>query len=82
MLTHLLTLNPAVHQEIYLQYFNGVYGIGALAAGVIGVIAWYNSKRPVGWEDRDRPSQNPGNLKPLDLQTTTPHPTLKPANYT
>ena len=56
MLTHLLTLNPAVHQEIYLQYFNGVYGIGALAAGVIGVIAWYNSKRPVGWEDRDRPS--------------------------
>lgn len=56
MLTYLLTLNPAVHQEIYLQYFNGVYGIGALAAGVIGAIAWYNSKRPVGWEDRDRPS--------------------------
>ena len=56
MLTHLLTLNPAVHNETYLQYFNGVYGVGALAAGVIGVIAWYNSKRPVGWEDRDRPS--------------------------
>ena len=56
MLNHLLALNPAVHQEIYLQYFNGVYGIGALAAGVIGAIAWYNSKRPVGWEDRDRPS--------------------------
>ncbi len=56
MLTHLLTLNPAVHNEIYLQYFNGVYGIGALAAGIVGAIAWYNSKRPVGWEDRARPS--------------------------
>lgn len=56
MLTTLITLNPAVHQEVYLWYFNGVYGIGALAAGVVGAIAWYNSKRPVGWEDRDRPS--------------------------
>ena len=64
MLTHLLALNPAVHQEIYLHYFNGVYGIGALAAGVIGVIAWYNSKRPVGWEDRDRPSFIPTIKKP------------------
>ncbi|MBD2329786.1 hypothetical protein H6G21_23340 [Alkalinema sp. FACHB-956] len=41
---------------MYLWLFNGVYAIGALAAGVLGVIAWYNSKRPVGWEDRDRPS--------------------------
>jgi hypothetical protein len=56
MITTLLALNPAVHQEVYLSYFNGVYSIGALAAGVVGVIAWYNSKRPVGWEDRGRPS--------------------------
>ncbi len=56
MINALLTLNPAVHQEVYLTYFNGVYSLGALAAGVVGAIAWYNSKRPVGWEDRDRPS--------------------------
>ncbi|MGI0491347.1 photosystem II assembly protein Psb35 [Alkalinema pantanalense CENA528] len=56
MMTYLLT-NPAVRGgELYLWLFNGVYAIGALAAGVLGVIAWYNSKRPVGWEDRDRPS--------------------------
>jgi hypothetical protein len=52
----LTTTNAAVHQEYYLTLFNLVYSVGALAAGVVGAIAWYNSKRPVGWEDRARPS--------------------------
>lgn len=36
-------------------YFVAVYVVGFLAAVTIGSIAWYNSKRPVGWEDTQRP---------------------------
>lgn len=32
-----------------------VYVVGFIAAVSIGSIAWYNSKRPVGWENKDRP---------------------------
>ncbi|MEB3337086.1 MAG: hypothetical protein VKJ46_06470 [Leptolyngbyaceae bacterium] len=35
--------------------FTLVYVVGFIAAVAIGSIAWYNSKRPVGWEDKDRP---------------------------
>jgi hypothetical protein len=28
---------------------------GFVAAATIGSIAWYNSKRPVGWEQEERP---------------------------
>ncbi len=37
-------------------YFYGVYAVGFVAAVVIGSIAWYNSKRPPGWEDKERPT--------------------------
>jgi hypothetical protein len=33
-----------------------VVTLGFVAATVLGSIAWYNSKRPVGWEDKERPS--------------------------
>lgn len=33
-----------------------VYVVGFVAAVTIGSIAWYNSKRPVGWEGKERPS--------------------------
>lgn len=33
--------------------------IGFLAATGIGSIAWYNSKRPVGWESKERPDVVP-----------------------
>ena len=36
-------------------YFVAVYVVGFLAAVSIGSIAWYNSKRPVGWEDAQGP---------------------------
>ncbi len=36
-------------------YFVAVYVVGFIAAVTIGSIAWYNSKRPVGWEDAKRP---------------------------
>lgn len=32
-----------------------VYIVGFIAATTIGSIAWYNSKRPVGWENKQRP---------------------------
>jgi hypothetical protein len=35
--------------------FTAVYVVGFIAAAVIGSIAWYNSKRPPGWEDAERP---------------------------
>lgn len=39
--------------------FTAVYVVGFIAAVTIGSIAWYNSKRPVGWEDKDRPDVVP-----------------------
>ena len=35
--------------------FTLVYVVGFIAAVGIGSLAWYNSKRPAGWEDKDRP---------------------------
>ena len=32
-----------------------VLGAGFIAAVTIGSIAWYNSKRPPGWESKERP---------------------------
>ena len=45
-----------------------VYVVGFIAAVSIGSVAWYNSKRPVGWENKERPDivpkvekeENPG----------------------
>lgn len=33
--------------------------VGFIAATAIGSIAWYNSKRPPGWEDKKRPNVVP-----------------------
>lgn len=33
--------------------------IGFIAAAGIGSIAWYNSKRPVGWKNKERPDVVP-----------------------
>jgi hypothetical protein len=32
-----------------------VYVVGFIAAISIGSIAWYNSTRPPGWENKDKP---------------------------
>jgi hypothetical protein len=34
--------------------FTLVYVVGFIAAVTIGSIAWYNSKRPPGWESKER----------------------------
>jgi hypothetical protein len=36
-------------------YFVLVYVVGFIAAVIIGSIAWYNSKRPAGWEEAKKP---------------------------
>ena len=36
-------------------YFVAVYVVGFITAVTIGSIAWYNSKRPAGWENMERP---------------------------
>ncbi|MGB3236715.1 MAG: hypothetical protein WBB29_00365 [Geitlerinemataceae cyanobacterium] len=33
--------------------------VGFIAAVSLGSIAWYNSKRPPGWEGKDRPEVVP-----------------------
>jgi hypothetical protein len=39
--------------------FTLVYVVGFIAAVTIGSIAWYNSKRPPGWEGMERPDVVP-----------------------
>ena len=37
--------------------FLSIVGIVGFAAAIgIGSVAWYNSKRPAGWEGQERPS--------------------------
>ncbi|NJN23709.1 MAG: hypothetical protein HC810_04050 [Acaryochloridaceae cyanobacterium RL_2_7] len=40
----------------YGKIYAGVLGLGFVAAVSLGSIAFYNSKRPVGWENKDRPN--------------------------
>ena len=49
----------AVDSAPYFSAITILGGIGFIAAVTIGSIAWYNSKRPVGWEDKERPDVVP-----------------------
>ncbi|MDJ0694203.1 hypothetical protein [Mastigocoleus sp. MO_188.B34] len=40
----------------YTFSLTGVIFLGFIAAVTIGSIAWYNSKRPPGWENQERPN--------------------------
>ncbi|WP_324282445.1 hypothetical protein VKI22_01350 [Cyanobacterium aponinum UTEX 3221] len=55
MINHLSLEFLAVTGE-FPVYFVAVYVVGFIAAVVIGSIAWYSSKRPVGWEDAEKPN--------------------------
>lgn len=50
-----LSLEILATTETFPVYFVAVYVVGFIAAVVIGSIAWYSSKRPVGWEDSKKP---------------------------
>ncbi len=45
----------ATSQQSSISLLTIVGIVGFLAAAGIGSVAWYNSKRPVGWEDKERP---------------------------
>ena len=47
--------------------FIAVYVIGFIAAVAIGSVAWYNSKRPPGWENKERPDVVP-DVKKVDWE--------------
>ncbi|MGB0561346.1 MAG: photosystem II assembly protein Psb35 [Spirulinaceae cyanobacterium] len=42
-------------QSSFPLAFTAVYVVGFIAAVGIGSLAWYNSKRPAGWENKERP---------------------------
>lgn len=53
-------LLAAVAQEPHFPFAaTAALGLGFIAAVTIGSIAWYNSKRPAGWEDKERPDVVP-----------------------
>nr|WP_040654853.1 hypothetical protein [Rubidibacter lacunae] len=47
-------------------WFTAVYVVGFIAAVTIGSLAWYNSKRPPGWEGQERPDWLPDVEKDRD----------------
>jgi putative exporter of polyketide antibiotics len=54
-----ILLADAVANTTGGSYFSSLtllFVVGFIAAVTIGSIAWYNSKRPEGWEDKERPS--------------------------
>ncbi len=59
LLITLLMDVPAKQGGQFPVWFTAVYVVGFIAAISIGSIAWYNSKRPVGWEDKERPTVIP-----------------------
>lgn len=54
-----LPLQPLVLQMTdsapYLSSLMILVGLGFAAATLIGSVAWYNSKRPPGWEGKEKP---------------------------
>jgi hypothetical protein len=52
----MLLMEAAASAPHFPVYFTAVYVVGFIAAVSLGSIAWYNSKRPAGWEDKERPS--------------------------
>lgn len=53
----LAAADPIVKGDIpYGKIYAGVLGVGFIAAVGLGSIAFYNSKRPVGWENKARPN--------------------------
>ncbi|BAZ44285.1 hypothetical protein NIES4102_12930 [Chondrocystis sp. NIES-4102] len=54
-----LLLEVATNEPHFPYAAVGTLVVGFIAAVSIGSIAWYNSKRPPGWEDKERPDVVP-----------------------
>lgn len=65
---NLLVADAASQAPHFPFAYTAVLIVGFISAVTIGSIAWYNSKRPPGWEEKQRPdivpevdkSENPG----------------------
>ncbi len=55
LVTDLLAQEPIDSAIPYSLLLTIVGIVGFIAAVSIGSIAWYNSKRPAGWEGKERP---------------------------
>ncbi|MEB3268611.1 MAG: hypothetical protein VKJ09_08735 [Leptolyngbya sp.] len=56
MQAHMLVLGAAMETAMtFPTAAVGAIAVGFVAAVILGSIAWYNSKRPAGWEDKERP---------------------------
>ncbi len=66
-------LAEATASGIPMYYFQIVYVVGFIAAVGIGSLAWYNSKRPPGWEDAARPDFIP-DVEAQESEGSTPDP--------
>ena len=66
-------LAEATASGIPMYYFQIVYVVGFIAAVGIGSLAWYNSKRPPGWEDAARPDFIP-DVEAPEGEGSTPDP--------
>lgn len=54
-----LTLVAMDYSTTLNAAFYGILAAGFLAAVLIGSVAWYNSKKPPGWEGADKPNWVP-----------------------
>jgi Na+/H+ antiporter NhaA len=54
-----IPMHLAVESASYLSAVTILGGVGFIAAVTIGSVAWYNSKRPAGWENKERPDVVP-----------------------
>jgi hypothetical protein len=50
-------------------WFTAVYVVGFIAAVSLGSLAWYNSRRPAGWEDKERPDFVPDVSEAVEEQS-------------
>jgi hypothetical protein len=50
-----ILMQVEVESASYLSAISVLGIVGFIAAVSIGSIAWYNSKRPPGWEGKERP---------------------------
>jgi hypothetical protein len=69
MLNMYIFLETAASGGKFPIYFIAVYVIGFIAAVTIGSFAWYNSKRPPGWEEANKPNFVP-EMKDQDTSET------------
>ncbi len=52
---YLLTVDQAEQVMAFPPSLMIVVGVGFLAATILGSIAWYNSRKPIGWQGKEKP---------------------------